>query len=86
MIGDDEDHGSIRITYALKWTSPFSNDGEYLAPSGRFTTDRKEARRFKSAESARKDSGQFFCVFFGSGGPNDVTGWKVIRLIRRVPA
>lgn len=70
--------------FVLRWVGP--SGSEYFREDGTgpdsFVSSQKKATRFSSAAEAREAEAPF--LYFGAGGPDDQTGWKVVRLIKKV--
>lgn len=63
----------------LRWFSKGLGE-DYLGKLGEFSSQ-KGAERFASADDALDEVHPL--TLFGAGGPDDLTGWKALRLVRK---
>ncbi len=71
------------MSYVLRFCNNDGAAGAYFGadPQFKFERRQRDARRFPSADEARLSVPWLTQV--GSGGPEDLCGWKVIRLVKK---
>lgn len=73
----------LEVTWGLRWYSSGVPRNEYANTTAGFAVSKKETARHPSPQAARASSCSKY-VLFGAEGPNDKTGWKVVRFLKKV--
>ncbi len=70
------------VTFVLRWYSQGKPTDEYSMNDGGRTMCRNQAARYLSSADARSSRERL--TYYGVGGSDDICGWKVMRLLRRI--